>query len=212
MEELVFNNNGKLVTNSLMVAKKFGKRHTHVLDTIKTMIHSAENSAQFYQSGSYFDSTGRELPMFIMDRDGFSLIVMGFTGKDAIKFKLDFIAAFNKMESQLKSINSMEPEEMLLQSVQLMIEQKKRLSAVENRVNVLEAKTKTTIEHFTIVGYATLNKMQIGLQLAAKLGQKAARICKIKGYIMEEIPDPRFGRVRTYPKIVLEQVFNERII
>lgn len=211
MEELVLIQNGKSVTNSLLVANKFNKRHTHVLDAIKNIINSAENSAQFYVSSTYYDNIGRGLPMFVMDRDGFSLLVMGFTGKEAMKFKIDFIRAFNEMESKLKLTLPKEPEELLLQSVQLMIEQKKRLAAVETKVNELEAKTLTRPEYFTVVGYCTLNKIKIGLQLASKMGQKATRICKLKGYPMDDIPDPRFGRVHTYPKSVLQEIFNEPI-
>lgn len=211
MEELVLIQNGKSVTNSLLVANKFGKHHRNVLASIRDILVTAENSAvkEMFVESSYYNEQFKEQPMFVMDRDGFSLLVMGFTGKEAMKFKIDFIRAFNEMESKLKLTLPKEPEELLLQSVQLMIEQKKRLAAVETKVNELEAKTLTRPDYFTIVGYATINKIQVGLQLAAKLGQKAARICKINNYPMDEIPDPRFGRVRTYPRMVLHQVFNE---
>lgn len=48
------------------------------------------------------DQNGQEYPIFIMNRDGFTLLAMGFTGKKALKFKLDYIAAFNAMEKALK--------------------------------------------------------------------------------------------------------------
>lgn len=103
MNELVFKSNeGNLVTTSKLVAEKFGKEHKHVLDAVRNICSSAENSAQFYESTTYKDSTGRSNEMFIMNRDGFSLLVMGFTGEKALQFKLDFIAAFNKMEQSLK--------------------------------------------------------------------------------------------------------------
>ncbi|MDR1116496.1 MAG: phage regulatory protein/antirepressor Ant, partial [Tannerella sp.] len=107
MKELVYKSEkGTPITNSLLVSKKFEKQHKDVLEAIRTL---AENSADlpgiknmFYET-SLPDSYGRMQPAFIMNRDGFSLLVMGFTGRDALKFKLDFIEAFNKMEKLLTS-------------------------------------------------------------------------------------------------------------
>jgi anti-repressor protein len=105
MEELVFKSaKGNPVTTSLLVAIKFGKEHKDVIRAIKNLINSAQNCAHFYYSTTYTDSRNRHQEMFIMNRDGFSLLVMGFTGPEALQFKLDFIVAFNKMEQQLKSL------------------------------------------------------------------------------------------------------------
>lgn len=104
MNELVFKSEkGNPVTTSLLVAEKFRKEHKNVIAAIKELIRSAENSAHFYYSSTYTDSRNRKQEMYIMNRDGFSLLVMGFTGSEALKFKLDFINAFNKMETALKS-------------------------------------------------------------------------------------------------------------
>ena len=78
-------NYGNPVTNSLLVAEKFGKEHKNVIQTIKSTIQSTENSAHFYYSTTYVDSRSRQKEMYIMNRDGFSLLVMGFTGKEALK-------------------------------------------------------------------------------------------------------------------------------
>lgn len=86
-------------------------------------------------------------------------------------------------------------------------DQSARIENVESEVKQLAAHSKTRSDYFTIVGYASLNDIQIGLNLAASLGKKASAICKANGYEMEEIPDPRFGRVKTYPYSVLQQVF-----
>ncbi|MDR1373167.1 MAG: phage regulatory protein/antirepressor Ant [Dysgonamonadaceae bacterium] len=107
MEELVIKSEkGTPVTTSLLVAQKFGKEHKHVLEVIRTL---AENSADLPKIKNMFyeallpDSYGRMQPLFVMNRDGFSLLVMGFTGKEALRFKLDFIEAFNRMESIIKN-------------------------------------------------------------------------------------------------------------
>lgn len=103
-EELVKIENGQPVTTSLVVAEKFEREHKHVLDSISTLLeqmNTAEFSALFFES-TYKASNGKTNKMYLMNRDGFSLLVMGFSGKRALKFKLKFIEAFNKMENQLK--------------------------------------------------------------------------------------------------------------
>jgi anti-repressor protein len=103
MEALVIRTKkGTPVTTSLIVADVFEKFHKHVLDSIREIMRSAENSAHFYAAGTYQDSMNRTQELFYMNRDGFSLLVMGFTGERALKFKITFIEAFNEMEKQLR--------------------------------------------------------------------------------------------------------------
>lgn len=102
MESLVFkNSDGKPVTNSLLVAEKFGREHKNVLQTIKNL--TAENSAVrlMFVESTYLNEQNKQQPMYVMNRDGFSLLVMGFNGEKALQFKLDFIGAFNRMEDVL---------------------------------------------------------------------------------------------------------------
>ena len=100
-EELVIMRDRQAVTTSLQVAQNFGKEHKHVLESIKNL--AAENSAtkNMFVVGTYMNR-GKEYPMFYMNRDGFSLLAMGFTGKKALQFKLKYIDAFNQMEKQLQ--------------------------------------------------------------------------------------------------------------
>ena len=94
----------RLVVSSRQVAQDFEKRHTHVLDSIKELC-SAENSAQsFFYETTYKDASGKANKEYLMNRDGFSLLVMGFTGEKALKWKLKYINAFNEMELTLKRI------------------------------------------------------------------------------------------------------------
>lgn len=104
--QLVFKSEkGTSITNSLLVAQKFGKEHRHVLDSIRNLV--AENSAaKLFFIESQYENRGKFYPMYIMTRDGFSLLVMGFTGSKALAFKLEFIEAFNKMEQQIKTLQT----------------------------------------------------------------------------------------------------------
>lgn len=140
--ELVFKGeNSQALTNSLLVAEKFGKEHRNVLQAIRDIIGSAENSAypqMFVESTYYNQQNGQDYPLFVMNRDGFTLLAMGFTGKKALQFKLDYIAAFNAMESELRKPKQMTLSEQLLMQAQFNVEQEKRISAVEQRLNDMD--------------------------------------------------------------------------
>lgn len=96
----------QILTTSLKVADKFEKQHKDVLESIRG-IRDAMSTAEFsalFKETSYKASNGKNNPMYEMNRDGFSLLAMGFTGEKALKWKLDYINAFNIMESELKRI------------------------------------------------------------------------------------------------------------
>lgn len=98
--------NDQPVTTSLQVAENFEKRHTHVLEAIEKKLHSAENSAQYknmFLEGSYKDSSGKENKLYYMNKNGWTFIVMGFNGKKADRFKLQYIEQFDRMEEYIKS-------------------------------------------------------------------------------------------------------------
>lgn len=104
MNELVMIMKNNVVVSSLQVAKHFGKRHTHLLDIIKqaelTQPKSGLSERPFTRA-TYKDASGKVNPMYYLNRDGFSFVVMGFTGKKAAEWKWKYIAAFNYMEKLL---------------------------------------------------------------------------------------------------------------
>jgi Rha family phage regulatory protein len=101
--ELVIVKNDKTVTTSLMVAEYFGKQHAHVLRDIKSLLESKPDlGLSNFGLSSYTNSQNKEQPMYEMDKDGFTLLCMGFTGERALDFKLAYIKAFNEMESMLR--------------------------------------------------------------------------------------------------------------
>ena len=93
---------GELVVTSRQVAEDFEKMHKHILESIRNLVD--ENSAvksMFIES--QFENRGKMYPEYLLTRDGFSLLVMGFTGSKALQWKLKYIEAFNKMEQELKN-------------------------------------------------------------------------------------------------------------
>ena len=104
MNEIIIRNiNGELTCSSLDIARDFGKRLSDVHETIENL--TAENSAvkNFFIKSDYINQRGREYMSYEITRDGFSLLVMGFTGRKALEWKLKYIEAFNHMEHQLRS-------------------------------------------------------------------------------------------------------------
>lgn len=95
--------NGIPTTTSQKVAETFGKNHKDVLRGISILQNKCpkEFTERNFAPSEYTDNTGRKLPMYLLTRDGLTLLVMGYTGKEAMKFKLAYIEAFNCMERQL---------------------------------------------------------------------------------------------------------------
>ena len=107
MENLVKVKNNQVVASSRRVAENFCKQHKHVLASIQKLT-SAQFSADVPEIGKMFfeatepDTYGRQQKIYYMNRDGFSLLVMGFTGQKAIEWKIKYIQAFNQMEEALR--------------------------------------------------------------------------------------------------------------
>lgn len=124
MDKLVFIQNGSIpVTSSRIVAEYFDKRHSHVLDVVKNLINDLQNieenaseqpepknrlslTQRYFIKDSYVDSTGKKNRQYLLTQDGFTLAVMGFTGKKALKVKLAFIEQFNQMKAELERLHS----------------------------------------------------------------------------------------------------------
>ena len=112
MNELVHLENNEAVCSSLEIAEKFGKRHDKLIAEIRRMYSdligkgSPQNGgAKFFFEATY-ENRGKQYPMYLMNRDGFSLLVMGFTGKKALDWKLKYINAFNQMENIIREKQS----------------------------------------------------------------------------------------------------------
>ncbi|KRQ86026.1 Phage regulatory protein Rha [Caloramator mitchellensis] len=103
----VRNNHGVLVVSSREVAENFEKNHRDILETIRGLTEQmggAEFSAGYFIESKYQHEQNKQwYPEYLLTRDGFSLLVMGFTGQRALEWKLKYIEAFNKMEEQLKN-------------------------------------------------------------------------------------------------------------
>lgn len=96
------NHEERTVVSSLDIAETFGKEHRRVLQDIREIGCSEEFRLHNFVQSSYENSQGRQQPMFLVTRDGFVLLAMGYTGELAMRFKEAYIKQFNAMESALR--------------------------------------------------------------------------------------------------------------
>ena len=168
--------NGSLVVSSRRVADNFGKQHKHVLEAIENI--KAENSAlmdMFYET-SYKAGTGKSYKEYLMNRDGFSLLVMGFTGKEAMEWKIKYIEAFNAMEKKLSKPQLTLMEQMaqgLLAAQQLLAEKSKQVEHLtttieEQKPKVLFADAVSASKTSILIGDLAKLIRQNGVEVGQK--------------------------------------------
>ena len=235
MKDLVFRGqNDQVITTSLLVAETFEKEHRNVLKSIRKLM-SATNVAvaQMFDETTYVNEQGKEQPMFVMNRDGFTLLAMGFSGEKALEFKVKYINAFNKMESELKSqqTKQLSAAESLLQSVQLLVAHERQLAILEHnqknmqgaisslydkvygmqfQTDMIEQKLNNEIDRYTVIGYCSAHNIPMTLTEASIIGGMCSRMCKKRNIPLEPIADRRFGKVNTYPSELIAEVIKDR--
>ena len=95
---------GAPVVSSRYIAQVFGKRHDNLLSTIRNLACSSEFRLLNFKESCYKNEQSKRQPEFLLTRDGFSILIMGFTGKKAIAFKEAYINRFNQMEEFIKNL------------------------------------------------------------------------------------------------------------
>lgn len=154
MEDLVFKGeNGQVFTNSLLVAQKFGREHKHVLASIRNLLNVAKKSTDkdlktildmFVLSKRYVPLNNntcalRPTPVYLINRDGFSLLSMSFTGIKALVFKMQYIQAFNEMEAKQKEDkpDMLSEIELIVKSANALLDHERRLKHIEGFISYI---------------------------------------------------------------------------
>lgn len=206
MNQLVFKSNDQVVTSSRNIARDFEKGHREVLRAIDEIVNSGvvQNYATpFHETTYVHEQNKQEYRQYLLNRDGFTLLVMGFTGKKAMQFKMNYMKAFNQMEQQLQELNkpsymiddpikraeiwiTEQKEKKELETKNLMLEQ--RVSEYEPKITYLDEILKSTdavtvsqiSEDYGMTG-REMNKLlnQIGIQY--KMGGQWLLYSKHKG-------------------------------
>lgn len=132
-------------------------------------------------------------------------------GEEARKYFLDC-----EKKAKQKPLSQLE---ILAQSAQILLEQDKKLTeisnkqdAMEDKMKILEAKTQTRPDFYTIAGFGTIHGTMVNVTMAAQLGRKASKLCKERDIETDKIKDPRFGFVKLYPENILKEVFEQTYI
>lgn len=142
----ILNENGKLVVSSREVSENFGKRHDNVVLKINSIITSwtkdtalKNKVSKYFIEDNYKDESGKSNKQYLLSRDGFSFVVMGFTGRVADVWKTKYIEAFNEMERTLISGQTLlSPKEQLKLQLKILEEQDKKIDGVSSRLTKVE--------------------------------------------------------------------------
>ena len=95
--------NNRPVVSSRKVAEIFEKEHRRVLQDIRELSCGDDFRLHNFVQSSYINSQDKEQPEYLMTRDGFTLLAMGFTGSKAMQWKIKYIETFNRMEAELST-------------------------------------------------------------------------------------------------------------
>lgn len=148
MESLVRIENNEVVVSSREVAKNFGKEHKNVLVNIRDILVAENQATKFFHETTH-EYRGQKFPEYLMNRDGFTLLVMGFTGRAALEWKIKYIQAFNEMEAQIrggvpkvvtKVVSTMSPEELKYKQEALLVHKSELWMKLADRANITEYK------------------------------------------------------------------------
>ncbi|HHI3608494.1 TPA: Rha family transcriptional regulator [Bacillus anthracis] len=142
MKELVFvNNNNEVVTDSLMVAEVFGKRHDNVMSDIRTQMEYAglEFSLLNFKERTY-ENRGRIYPKLDMTEEAFTLVAMSYNTKESVQMKIKFINEFKRMKDHIKKQENvpLKPIDQIRLLMANSLETEERLATVETNVEKLQ--------------------------------------------------------------------------
>ena len=248
MTDLVFRGqNDQVCTSSFKVAEFFEKNHPDVvraIDRLRDKLQSTDFQCDAKMSSEIiFEEHFEDIPQpnggtkqgkfFIMNKDAFTLLAMGFTGKRVLEFKIAYINEFNKMEAELKSqqTKQLSAAESLLQSVQLLVAHERQLAILEHnqknmqgaisslydkvygmqfQTNMIEQKLNNEIDRYTVIGYCSAHNIPMTLTEASIIGGMCSRMCKKRNIPLEPIADRRFGKVNTYPSELIAEAIKNR--
>ncbi|HDR7708570.1 TPA: ORF6C domain-containing protein [Bacillus cereus] len=102
---LVFESNGKIVTDSLTIASMFGKEHNNVLKDVRKQIDYAGQEfgqVNFHQS-TYINTQNKRMPKYDLTEEAFTLVAMSYNTKEAVQMKIKFIEEFKRMKQHIQN-------------------------------------------------------------------------------------------------------------
>jgi Rha family phage regulatory protein len=166
LNQLVFVEKNQAVTDSLTVAEVFSKEHARVMRDIRELGCSEEFRVGNFAESTYLNSQNKEMPMYYMNQKGFTLLAMGYTGKEAMKFKEAYINEFERMETELKKPRVLSEREQLVAAMKLSIESAEEIAVMKEEVVEVKSEMKEVrglVENQITLDHGEQRRVQIGI-------------------------------------------------
>lgn len=194
------------------IADLTGKRHADVMRDVRVMMQRLEADANLRwhcETETYTDSQGKQRDQYRMDRDTTLTLV---TGYDPIA-RMRIIQRWQELESGQSLPAVSDPA--LAAIVQTVVEldhvkrqqaqQAQQLTALEQRVELMDGDT----GYMTVTAYTRRRGLRLPLSSVQALGRQASKAAKALGVQLGDVPDERFGTVKSYPVALLDEVFEQ---
>lgn len=194
------------ILSTEQVAIGYGVQNKTVYQT-KNRKSSELKEGKHWMTLQTVDSLGRSIEQIFWTKRGVVRLGFSMRGDRAVKFR-DWAEDLVLEKIEQRPLSQLE---IIAQSAQILLEQEKRISSVEKKLELIEAKTTTRPEYFTVAGYASLHKTPVNIKQAAHLGRQASNLCKQTMQPIDSCFDPRFGKVNMYPTNVLDVIFSKPI-
>lgn len=203
MNDLVFTRRNEAVTDSLTVAEFFQKRHDKVLRAIDELLGGLPKNGEtpLFMETTYIEKqNGQTYRKYIMTRDGFSLLAMGFTGKKALQWKLKYIEAFNKMESALMERKN---EEYINARKNGILTRKSETDMLKKLVEYAEAQGSTHANMLYVTYTKLVNKL-VGVKTRTDADARQLKDLETLERVILNVIDEGIGKKSDYHEIYQE--------
>ena len=157
------------------------------------------------------DTLGGKQELSIVNESGLYSLILSSRKPEAKAFKRwithEVIPSIKKTGSYSVALS---PAELMVQQAQLLLEQERRMTAVEKDVSELKAHIEThPTSYYTVSGYASLRGVRVDASRANMLGRKAVKLSNEYGYDIGKASDAKYGTVNTYHEDILKETFDE---
>lgn len=198
--------NREPITDSITVAEVFDKNHKDVLRDIKNLNCSEKFRRRNFALSSYKSLQNKEMPKYLITQDGFTILVMGFTGSNAMQFKEMYINEFNRMKDEIANMNKPQLPQTYKEALIALVhkvEENERL-ALENQqkqqlIEVQEPMVDSFKKFLDSDGYMKMTDFSKALGMGRNTLYDILRSDKIKVFGKDNKPYQRYMR---YFKIV----------
>ena len=204
MNQLVVIQNRQAVTTSLQIAESFNKEHRNVLRDIEGLLKNEHTQNLFFESSYQHPQNKQSYKMYYMNRDGFTLLAMGFTGPKSLEFKLKYIQAFNALEEQLHPTPLSEREQ-LKASMRLSFETSEEIETLKVEVSEVKETVQSLYRTMRIDGNqeSQISKRGREVVIAALGGKESNAYKKISRQVFSafwrdfknHLEVPRYGEI-----------------